>query len=174
MIPEIDKIKGIHPGAVLRRELKHRRIKGKDFAARINEHAQTISAILNERRNINPKLSIKLGQELGVDNDYFEILQAYHNVKIAESDVVHRKTPNLKNFRKTLFWDTKYDKIDWIKNRRAIIKRVLERGNEKEILELLDFYGKELIRKEMRSIDKNFLPSLISNMNKYINVNEII
>ncbi len=76
-------------------------------------------------------MSIKLGLKLGVDNDYFMILQASYDVKIAQSKKIIQETPNLKNIRKILFWDTNFNKIDWIKNRKAIIKRIFERGNEK-------------------------------------------
>ena len=168
MIPEIYKIKGIHPGAILKREIKHRGLKNKELATLVNEHAQTISAILNEKRSINPNLSIKLGLKLGVDNDYFMILQACYDVKIAQSKKIIQETPNLKNIRKILFWDTNYNKIDWIKNRKAIIKRIFERGNENEINEIIKFYGKETIKKELRNTHNNFLPSLNYNLNKYI------
>ena len=174
MIPEIYKIKGIHPGAILKREIKHRGLKSKELAKLVDEHAQTISAILNEKRSINPNLSIKLGIELGVDNDYFMILQASYDVKIAQSKNTIKETPNLRNIRKILFWDTNYNKIDWIKNRKAIIKRIFERGNEKEIFEIIDFYGKETIKKEFISIENNFLPSLNYNLNKYIKLDETI
>ena len=168
MIPEFYKIKGIHPGAILKREIKLRGLKNKELAILVNEHAQTISAILNEKRSINPNLSIKLGLKFGVDNDYFMILQASYDVKIAQSKKKSQETPNLKNIRKILFWDTNYNKIDWIKNRKAIIKRIFERGNENEIIEIINFYGKETIKKELRNIDNNFLPSFNYNLNKYI------
>ncbi|HBT11060.1 MAG TPA: plasmid maintenance system antidote protein, partial [Leeuwenhoekiella sp.] len=62
MLPDLDKIKGVHPGAVLKRALKKRGITASDLARTIDEHKQTISAILNGRRAINAKLSIKLGE----------------------------------------------------------------------------------------------------------------
>lgn len=168
MIPEIHKIKGIHPGAILKREIKQRGLKNKELATLVNEHAQTISAILNEKRSINPNLSIKLGMKLGVENDYFMILQASYDVKIAQSKKINQETPNLKKIRKILFWDTDFNKIDWIKNRKVVIKRIFERGNEEEINEIVNFYGKETIKAELETITDNFLPSLKFNLNKYI------
>jgi len=58
MLPDIEKIKGVHPGAILKRELKILCIKGSELANIIQEHKQTISAVLNKRRAINPALSI--------------------------------------------------------------------------------------------------------------------
>jgi len=170
MIPEISKVKGIHPGAILRREIKSRGLKNKDFAELLHEHAQTISAVLNEKRGINPNLSIKLGMELGVDNDYFMLLQASYDVKIAQDSLSQRETPNLKNIRKILFWDTDFNKIDWNKGKRAVIKRVFERGEEKEIKEIINFYGEAYIKNELKSISNIFLPAFESNVNKYIGV----
>lgn len=170
MIPEISKIKGVHPGAILKREIKNRGLKNKELAAILNEHAQTISAVLNEKRSINPNLSIKLGTELGVANDYFMILQASYDVKKVQIENLNQETPNLKNIRKILFWDTNFNKIDWNKNRKAVIKRIFERGNNKEINEIIKFYGKVTIKNELVNIDNNFLPSFNYNRNKYLDI----
>ena len=56
MLPELSKIKGIHPGAIIKREIKSRGLKNNELANSLNEHAQTISSILNEKRGINPSL----------------------------------------------------------------------------------------------------------------------
>jgi len=37
------------------------------------------------------------------------------------------------------------DKIDWVAQKPAIIKRVLERGNDLEKEEIARFYGKEAL-----------------------------
>ncbi|MGV8995234.1 MAG: HigA family addiction module antitoxin [Flavobacterium sp.] len=166
MLPELDKIKGIHPGAILRRELKIRGLKGVDLANSIDEHKQTISAIINKRRDINPKLSIKLSQQLDVDEDYFMMLQASYDVKKASETEV-KKTPNLENIREVLFWDTTLAKIDWEKNKKSVIKRVLERGNSTEINEIISFYGRETISKIIESIENSQLDSFEKNIELY-------
>lgn len=166
MLPEISKIKGIHPGAILKREIKLRGLKNIELAKSIQEHAQTIGSILNEKRSINPSLSIKLGHELGVDEDYFMILQASYEVeKIKKRHL--GKTPDLNKIKKILFWDTDFNKIDWTKNRKSIIKRVFERGNDIEIEEIISFYGKAIVQKELSNSKKDFLPSFKANMDKY-------
>ena len=166
MLPELDKIKGIHPGAILRRELKIRGLKGVDLANSIDEHKQTISAIINKRRDINPKLSIKLSQQFDVDEDYFMMLQASYDVKKASESEV-KKTPNLENIREVLFWDTTLAKIDWEKNKKSVIKRVLERGNFIEINEIISFYGRETISKIIESIENSQLDSFEKNIELY-------
>ena len=166
MLPKLTKIKGVHPGAILRRELKIQGLRGSELASSINEHKQTISAILNKRRDINPKLSIKLSKRFSVDEDYFMILQASYDVKITiESEI--KNTPNINNIRKVIFWDTDINKIDWDKNINSIVKRILERGNQKEINEIISFYGRKVISIEVKKINNSKLPSFENNIKKY-------
>lgn len=160
MLPELSKIKGIHPGAILSREIKLRGLKKYELAIAVGEHPQTISSILSEKRGINPKLSIRLGQILGIDEDYFMILQASYEVKkLAKHD--KNVTPELNKIRKILFWDTDFNKIDWVRNQSAIIKRIFERGNEMEIKEIISFYGEEAIRIELMKLKGSAKKALI-------------
>jgi len=124
------------------------------LACQIDEHKQTISAILNKRRDINPKLSIKLSTQFDVQEDYFMMLQAAYDVKNA-SETTH--TPNLDNIRKVIFWNTTIDKIDWEKHKKAVIKRVLERGNATEIKEIISFYGKRSFIDEIKMMKVSHL-----------------
>jgi len=166
MLPQLTKIKGVHPGAILRRELKIQNLKSSDLAICIDEHKQTISAILNKRRSINPKLSIKLSKQFNVDNDYFMLLQSSYDVKVA-AELENNITPDINNIRRVIFWDTTFDKIDWNKNKRAVIKRILERGNSTEINEIVSFYGKKIITNEIKSINGSRLPSYKKNIKEY-------
>jgi hypothetical protein len=49
MLPEISKIKGIHPGVILKRELKLRGLKVKEYADFVNDHMYAMSPVLHER-----------------------------------------------------------------------------------------------------------------------------
>ncbi|MBS9767850.1 MAG: helix-turn-helix domain-containing protein [Flavobacteriaceae bacterium] len=164
MFPTIQKIKGLHPSIILKRELTHQNIKSSELAKSVDEHKQTISAILNQKRKITPKLSIKLGQFFHIEDDYFSLLQASYDVKTTYS--TKQKTPNLNNVRKVLFWDTSFEKIDWNKQKKAVIQRVLERGNDKEINEIISFYGKQLVSNEIKNINSRFT-SFKENIKKY-------
>ncbi|WP_304144569.1 MULTISPECIES: HigA family addiction module antitoxin [Mesoflavibacter] len=166
MLPKIAKIKGVHPGLILQREIKRKNIKSSQLAMAINEHKQTISAIINQKRGINPELSIKLAQYFHTEEDYFMILQAGYEVKTKLANY-NTKKPNLNNIRKVLFWDTNFDKIDWNKNKRAIIKRVLERGNNIEINEIIEFYGKATVATVAKSIKNSRLSTFKANAEMY-------
>ncbi|CAN0591942.1 unnamed protein product, partial [Ectocarpus sp. 12 AP-2014] len=155
MLPSLNKIKGIHPGTLLRWELDNQNLKSSELADAIGEHKQTISAILNKRRAINPSLSIKLSKIFKTEKDYFMVLQAIYDVKImAESEL--KEKPNINKIRSVIFWDTDINKIDWNKNKKAVIKRILERGNKIEINEIISFYGKKAIVKEIKSIKESY------------------
>lgn len=169
MLPEFNRVKGIHPGAILKRELRKRAIKGINLADEIQEHAQTINAITKERRGINAKLSYKLGHYFDTSDDYFMLLQAAYEVSTFKKMHVDTHNPLLGKFRKSLFWDTRIELIDHVKNKRSIIQRVLERGNEQEINELIKLYSLSTIRAEIVKIKSSFVPNYERNIQKYIN-----
>ena len=77
--------------------------------------------------------------------------------------------PDLTKFRKTLFWDTIFDRIDFTAHSRYVINRVFERGNEEEIQEVIRFYGIETIKNEIRLDRKSpFERKIRENLEKYI------
>lgn len=44
-----------------------------------------------------------------------------------------------------LFWEFRYETIDWVKAYSTVIERVLDRGNQREFDEMVRFYGREKI-----------------------------
>ena len=77
--------------------------------------------------------------------------------------------PDLSKIRKTLFWDTIFDRIDFTAHSRYVINRVFERGTEEEILEIIRFYGIETINNEIRLDSKSpFERKIRENLEKYI------
>lgn len=63
----------------------------------------------------------------------------------------NKKRPDLPQLRAVLFWDTRIDSIDWEKQKKAVIKRVFERGNEIEKNEIIRFYGAEMVDSILKS-----------------------
>ena len=53
----------------------------------------------------------------------------------------------LPNFLKQYFWDVDFEKIDPVKSRIFLLKRVLDRGDTKALKWLLKHYTKEDIKK---------------------------
>ncbi|MFC2112760.1 transcriptional regulator [Bacteroidota bacterium] len=158
MLPDIEKIKGVHPGAVLARELKKRGIGSSVFAREIGEYASVITDITKLRRGITPQMSIKLGNTLGANEDYFLLLQAYYQVrKVMKKQILDtQETPDLNIISRQIFWEIDFDSLDYTRYKDYVIKRVFERGNESEIREIIRFYGDEECRRVIGEADSLF------------------
>jgi len=137
-------IKGIHPGIILERELKQRRLRKGPFAISIGEYPQTLVSITKGKRRMNINLALKIERALGIEEGFFMTLQVFHDIKEIKNKQPQLH-PKLNKLRRVLFWDTKMENIDWEKQKYAIIKRVFERGNEVEKREIIRFYGKKSV-----------------------------
>lgn len=138
------KMSGIHPGLILDRELKKRKIAKGRFALSLEEFPQTITAITKGRRGMNTALALKIESALGFEEGYFMMLQIYY--EIAQLKRKQAKIhPLTKKLRAVLFWDTKFELIDWEKQKSSVIKRVFERGNEMEKQEIIAYYGQDVV-----------------------------
>lgn len=144
---EISILKGIHPGIVLDRKLKERNIQKRSFAISIDEYPQTLSAITRAKRSMNTQLALKIEHALDIEEGYFMILQVFYDIKQEKRKQQKNICPDLSLIRKALFWDTDIKKIDWERQRRAGIERILERGNDQEKAEIKRFYGEEVFNK---------------------------
>ena len=155
MLPKIEQIRGLHPGYILERALKERHITKKAFAASIGEYGQVIGEITKRRRRMNPTLSLKIDQALDTPQEgYFMLLQTYYDIAQAEKKLNSNIHPEVPKFRKILFWDTDFDRIDWIKSKRFVIERIYTRGNKAENKEAVRFYEKEEVERIIAEIDK--------------------
>jgi antitoxin HigA-1 len=63
----------------------------------------------------------------------------------------HENRPDTTKLRRVLFWDTNFDKMDWVRYKTAVINRVFERGNEEEKNEITRFYGKDAIKESLKN-----------------------
>lgn len=150
METQITILKGIHPGFVLERELEKRQIRKGNFALQIQEYPQTLSTITKGKRDMNIALALKIERLLGIEEGFFMILQVYYDIE-QEKKKQNSTRPNLALIRSVLFWDTKMEKLDWQKQKKAIIKRIFERGNETEKKEIIRFYGNEVVSKTLNT-----------------------
>ncbi len=145
MNKNISILKGIHPGIVLDRELKKRNLAKGRFALTIGEYPQTISSITKGKRDMNTSLSLKIEHALEMDEGYFMILQVYYDIKKSKQQQQVNYHPDFSLFRPALFWDTDINKIAWEKQKKPVIIRVFERGNDQEKAEIIRFYGKKTV-----------------------------
>ena len=137
----IDIIKGIHPGKFIERELKKKYLTQRALADETGIPFQTINAIIAGRRSLTTKQALKIDQILGYEEGFFAILQTHYDIKqYKEKDLasIYTEAPHI---RKSLFWDTDFNKINWAKYKNAVIKRVFERGSKDEIEEITRYYN---------------------------------
>lgn len=144
MKSELNHLKGIHPGLVLNRELDKRHLRKGAFALSLQEYPQTLTAITKGKRGMNTALSLKIERALGLEEGYFMILQVYYEIE-EENRKQNISWTNLPQLRPVLFWDTKMTSLNWEKQKKAIINRVFERGNELEKNEIIRFYGAKTV-----------------------------
>lgn len=117
---------------------------------------------------MNVPLSLKIERSLHLEEGLLMTLQIYYDIEQEKKKEAQSYHPDLSVFRKTLFWDTDFDEIDWNTNKRYIINRVFERGIEKEIVETIRFYGKDTIL-SLLDLNNKYAINLKSNIQKYLN-----
>ncbi len=81
-----------HPGKILEKILAERGISKRELALRIGEYPQLLGDITLGKRKMNPSLSIRIGRELGIEEEYFMILQTKYDLhqEIAKMDIVEQ------------------------------------------------------------------------------------
>jgi len=147
MQDQISIIKGVHPGIILDRELKRRKLPKGRFALEVNECPQTVVAVTKGKRRMTPALALKAEKELGLEEGYFMTLQAWYDIKKEKEK--NRRIPSLSKLRPALFWDTNINSINWDTQKARVVKRVFERGSLAEKKEIVRFYGHQTIREIM-------------------------
>jgi hypothetical protein len=74
------------------------------------------------------------------------------------------------SLNRRLFWEYRYDEIDWQKEYSAIIERVIERGTHDEWKELIRFYGRDKVVNTIK-YETNYLPDeIIQDVCGYFNL----
>lgn len=150
MKSKLDILKGVHPGKFIERELLKSKISKRQFALSIDEHPQTLGAIIKGTRNMNVDLSLKIEEKLELEEGFLMTLQVFHDIKKAKRDVNYK--PDLSKLNKITFWDTTFEKIDWRLMKISVIKRIFSYGNKDEQEEIIRFYGKNEVDKILSKI----------------------
>lgn len=168
---EMDKlniIKGIHPSIILDRELKNRNLSIDHLATLVAERVETIGDVICNQATMTQELSHKIELALELEKGLFATLQVYYNEREAQRSSTSILKPDISIIRKGIFWDTDFQEINWIESKSSIIKRVFERGNEQEIIEIIRFYGKADIEHALSRYNGLFCDVVAENITKYI------
>ncbi|MNK05503.1 hypothetical protein D3C87_233860 [compost metagenome] len=159
-----DKYKGIHPGLILERELKKRGLVKSHFAEMVQEHPQTLNAIYKGKRKLPIGLCFKIDDALSFEEGtMYKLQSAYEMQKYIKK--FRRQIPELAaKLRPGLFWDTDIHALDWTADADAIIKRILERGNEEEKELIIELYGQEKVQTILQKMYQNHFPDINRNL----------
>ena len=87
----------VHPGGILKAELKERGIKQRVFAEMIGMRPSHLSALLHGSRNISPQLANRIDDAIGIPAQLLLNLQANYNLDVIRtSDLVDGYIPTAK------------------------------------------------------------------------------
>lgn len=142
-------------GAVLGHLLKRAHLTQRELSERTGILPQRINDFIVGRRRISADVSLKIESALSIDIEgFFYIIQCHHDVYNAMNDRIKEvaDTPDLSKIRKAIFWDTALESIDWRGNRRAVVQRVFEYGDEESVGEIIRFYGKAVVEECLAGI----------------------
>jgi len=74
----------VHPGRIIKREIKARGISGHNLALELGVPPDRISKILNAKRGITADTALRLGRYLGTGPEIWMNLQATYELEVAE------------------------------------------------------------------------------------------
>jgi addiction module HigA family antidote len=80
----------IHPGRILRRELKARELSANALARALRVPSGRIVDILNGKRSISAETALRLGRHFGNDAMFWINLQAQYDLAVAERAIGRR------------------------------------------------------------------------------------
>lgn len=131
---------------------------------------QRINDYISGKRRISAEASLLLENALSIETEgFFYIIQANHDIYDALTLQSENAMPDLTKIKKSIFWDTDISQINWSSNRKSVIRRVFEYGDEPAIKEIIRFYGKNEVNDTLNSItDSHLHQRRLANMQKYI------
>ena len=74
----------IHPGRILKRELKARKLSANRLALALRVPSGRITGILNEERSISADTALRLGRYFGTSPQFWANLQSQYDLAVAE------------------------------------------------------------------------------------------
>lgn len=106
----IDNNKGIHPGFILKQELKKRNLGYMKFAISVEEFPQSLSAIMSGNQAMNIPLALKIEKLLSLEEGYFMMLQLYYDIeqhKIKSAEILNQKDLDLESISNKVITEQK-------------------------------------------------------------------
>ncbi|MGA2792319.1 MAG: HigA family addiction module antitoxin [Roseiarcus sp.] len=86
----------VHPGRILKRELKARDLSANRLALELKVPSGRITDILNGKRGISPETALRLGRYLGNSARFWLNLQTAYELAVAEREIGSRIAEEVK------------------------------------------------------------------------------
>jgi antitoxin HigA-1 len=80
----------IHPGRILKRELKARALSANALALALRTPSGRITDILNEKRSVTTETAMRLGRYFGQSPRFWINLQSNYDLAVAEAEIGKR------------------------------------------------------------------------------------
>jgi plasmid maintenance system antidote protein VapI len=138
----------IPPGVLLSRVLKKRGIRNSAFAQAVGIYAQSWHAMARGLRPIPMEPSLRMDRFLEYPVGTVARLQLEFEIWSATRPF-QAVPPELQALRRSLFWDTTWEQLDWERHSDAIIRRVQEYGNPSEKDQVVAYYGQEKVEQAL-------------------------
>ena len=83
-------MRAVHPGRILKRELKARELSANALALALRTPSGRITDILNEKRAVSTETAMRLGRYFGQSPRFWINLQSSYDLEIAEAEIGKR------------------------------------------------------------------------------------
>lgn len=156
-------------GSVLKYIMTNKGVTGRQLAQITGILPQRICDFVNNRRRISALVSLQLEKALDIDHQgYFLYIQSNNDIYKAARQLQH-PVPDLSKIKKYIFWDSDIEKINWEADRRKVVQRIFEYGDQDAIEEIKRFYGKETVVSILSDMDdQRLLERRNANRDKYL------
>jgi addiction module HigA family antidote len=83
-------MRAVHPGRILKRELKARELSANALALALRTPSGRITDILNEKRAVTTETAMRLGRYFGQSPRFWINLQSNYDLALAEAEIGKR------------------------------------------------------------------------------------
>ena len=83
-------MRAVHPGRILKRELKARALSANALALAVRTPSGRITDILNEKRSVSTETAMRLGRYFGQSPRFWINLQSNYDLATAEAEIGKR------------------------------------------------------------------------------------
>ncbi len=93
---------------------------------------QTINAIISYRRNITLEIALNIEKTLTYEEGFLLILQDFNNISVYKEQKSKEKHSHALNIRKSLFWYSDFNRIDWENKKICYLQSLGQRQSKRK------------------------------------------